>query len=48
VVSLLVRFLSRPTLLLLGESSYALYVLQEPVLVWITAALKRVSPATAM
>jgi peptidoglycan/LPS O-acetylase OafA/YrhL len=41
---LLRQFLSRPVLLVLGEASYALYVLQEPILVWLTAALKRLAP----
>ncbi len=39
------RLLSRPWLLLLGEASYAMYVLQEPVVVWTTATLKRLQPA---
>lgn len=39
------RLLSRPILLLLGEASYAVYVLQEPVVEWTTAVLKRVAPA---
>jgi peptidoglycan/LPS O-acetylase OafA/YrhL len=30
----LARLLSRPALLVLGEASYALYILQEPVLIW--------------
>jgi peptidoglycan/LPS O-acetylase OafA/YrhL len=38
------RALSVPTLLVLGEASYALYIFQEPVYVWLTAALKRVAP----
>jgi len=38
------HLLSRPTLLVLGDASYALYVLQEPVVVWFTAALKRFAP----
>ncbi len=41
---LLKQTLSRRALLVLGEASYALYVLQEPILVWLTAALKRVAP----
>ena len=44
---LLQQFLSRAPLLALGEASYAVYVLQEPILVWISAILKRVSPALA-
>jgi len=44
---LLQRLCSTRPLLALGEASYALYVLQEPVLVWVTAVLKRVSPALA-
>jgi peptidoglycan/LPS O-acetylase OafA/YrhL len=39
------RLLSRPAFLLLGEASYALYVLQEPVLVWLTGTLKRMAPS---
>jgi len=31
----------------MGEASYALYILQEPVVVWTTAILKRASPALA-
>lgn len=42
---LLKQFLSRPALLALGEASYAVYVLQEPILVWLTAALKRFMPS---
>jgi peptidoglycan/LPS O-acetylase OafA/YrhL len=42
---LLQQFLSRPVLLALGEASYAMYLLQEPILVWLTAALKRLLPA---
>jgi peptidoglycan/LPS O-acetylase OafA/YrhL len=42
---LLQQFLSRPALLALGEASYALYVLQEPILVWLTAGLKRLLPS---
>lgn len=38
------RLLSRPSLLLLGEASYAVYVLQDPMLAWTTAILKRLSP----
>jgi peptidoglycan/LPS O-acetylase OafA/YrhL len=44
---LLQRVLSGRVLLLLGEASYALYILQEPVVVWMTALLKRLSPAMA-
>ena len=39
------RLLSTPALLGLGEASYALYILQEPLFVWLTAALKRSAPA---
>ena len=42
---LAVRFLSRPALQLLGEASYAIYVLQDPVVVWTTGTLKRSAPA---
>ena len=38
------RLLSRPFVVLLGESSYALYVLQDPVLTYTTGVLKRVLP----
>lgn len=41
------RFLSRAPLLALGEASYGLYILQEPVFVWFSAASKRVFPVTA-
>jgi peptidoglycan/LPS O-acetylase OafA/YrhL len=44
---LLRRALSGRLLQALGEASYALYVLQEPLVVWTTAILKRVSPALA-
>ena len=44
---LLQRFLSRAPLLALGEASYGLYILQEPVLVWFSAALKRGLPFLA-
>ncbi|HVW27221.1 MAG TPA: acyltransferase [Polyangiaceae bacterium] len=39
------RLLSQPWLVLLGEASYGLYVLQDPVLTYTTAVLKRVLPA---
>lgn len=39
------RVLSLPALIALGEASYGLYVLQEPVVVWFSAFLKRVAPA---
>ncbi|HEX3770587.1 MAG TPA: acyltransferase [Polyangiaceae bacterium] len=39
------RALSIPWLLALGEASYALYILQEPVFVWLTAILKRTAPS---
>jgi len=39
------RTLALPALIALGEASYGLYVLQEPVLVWSSALLKRVAPA---
>lgn len=42
---LLRRQLSLPSLVSLGEASYALYILQEPVLVWTTGFLKRSAPA---
>jgi peptidoglycan/LPS O-acetylase OafA/YrhL len=38
------RILSGRALVMLGEASYALYILQEPVLVWTTALLKRSAP----
>jgi peptidoglycan/LPS O-acetylase OafA/YrhL len=38
------RFLSLGPILLLGEASYALYILQEPLLNWFTGAGKRVFP----
>jgi peptidoglycan/LPS O-acetylase OafA/YrhL len=38
------RALGLRWLLVLGEASYALYILQEPVYVWLTAVLKRVWP----
>lgn len=41
---LLQRFFSLGPLLSLGEASYALYILQEPVLDWFTGAGKRVFP----
>jgi peptidoglycan/LPS O-acetylase OafA/YrhL len=41
---LLQRFFSLGPLLLLGEASYALYILQEPLLDWFTGAGKRVFP----
>jgi peptidoglycan/LPS O-acetylase OafA/YrhL len=39
------RLLSRPALQSLGEASYAIYVLQDPVVVWTTATLKRSAPS---
>ena len=44
---LMQRMLSRRAALLLGEASYALYILQEPVVVWTTALLKRSAFAMA-
>ena len=41
---LLGQLLSAGPLLALGEACYALYILQEPALVWTTAALKRLAP----
>jgi peptidoglycan/LPS O-acetylase OafA/YrhL len=38
------RALALPTVVLLGEASYALYILQEPIMVWVTAVLKRTAP----
>jgi peptidoglycan/LPS O-acetylase OafA/YrhL len=38
------RLLSVPAIVALGEASYALYILQEPVVVWTTAVLKRLTP----
>ena len=37
--------LARPAMIVLGEASYALYILQEPVASALKAVLKRVSPA---
>ena len=34
-----------PSMLALGEASYALYIFQEPVLVWLTAVFKRIAPS---
>ncbi len=42
---LVMRFLSLPVVLVLGEASYAMYILQEPAAVLLTAVLKRVSPS---
>lgn len=42
---LLQRWLSGPRILLLGEASYGLYIIQEPMTVWVTSALKRVPGA---
>jgi peptidoglycan/LPS O-acetylase OafA/YrhL len=42
---LLTRLLSTSWLVLLGEASYALYVLQDPVLTYTTAVLKRGLPS---
>jgi peptidoglycan/LPS O-acetylase OafA/YrhL len=39
------RALSVRAMLALGEASYALYIFQEPVFVWMTAALKRLAPS---
>lgn len=41
---ILVRFLSLRPLRALGEASFAVYILQEPVFVWISAVLKRAAP----
>lgn len=41
----LAALLSAPPLVALGEASFALYILQEPVLSWTTAGLKRAWPA---
>jgi peptidoglycan/LPS O-acetylase OafA/YrhL len=38
------QWLSRPWLVLLGEASYALYVLQDPAITYTTAVLKRALP----
>jgi peptidoglycan/LPS O-acetylase OafA/YrhL len=42
---LLQRLLAAAPLQSLGEASYALYVLQEPVVVWLGALMKRAAPA---
>ena len=44
---LLQRILSTRLMRLLGEASYALYILQEPVVEWMTALLKRLAPGAA-
>ena len=38
----LTKLLSRKPMLILGEASYALYILQEPVVTYFSAALKRI------
>ena len=40
----LARALAVPALLALGEASYALYILQEPVFVWLTALQHGLTP----
>lgn len=42
---LVMRFLSLPVVLVLGEASYAMYILQEPAAVGLSAVLKRVAPS---
>jgi peptidoglycan/LPS O-acetylase OafA/YrhL len=44
---LLARLFSQESFQLLGEASYALYVLQEPLVIYVTAALKRLAPTLA-
>lgn len=39
---LLQRWLSGPRLVLLGEASFGLYIIQEPAMMWTTSLLKRV------
>ncbi|MEO6238617.1 MAG: acyltransferase [Vicinamibacterales bacterium] len=41
------RILSSRPAVVLGEASYAMYILQEPVVVWSTALLKRSAPSVA-
>ncbi len=41
------RGLLQQFLQMLGEASYALYILQEPLLDWTTALLKRAAPGLA-
>ena len=44
---LLVQLFSTNVLRLLGEASYALYVMQEPILIYVTGSLKRLAPVVA-